>query len=421
MRLTRILLQDIAKLIQRYSRYQQSCLSIEQFTSFGKTAKPVESFQFGRHELPVRLAHIIREIDLLPKNLLKMPSVELVRGWYVQSFGELIEFQDEEETDEVTNRFTQSLKYIKQRHDNVVETMAQGIMELRQREGDDAFHPSIEYFLDRFYMNRISIRMLITQHLLLFGQDARSSKSNFVGCFDPNCHVVSVVEDAINNAAYLCEQNYMASPSVEISQVNAYDPKKPVQVAYVPGHLYHMLFELLKNAMRAVVEQHGSSIDIPPLKILITKGKQDLTIKISDQGGGIAKSEIDQVFEYHYTSAPEPLTTGAAAPMAGYGYGLPLSRLYARYFDGDLQLYSMEGFGTDAVIWLKALSEEASEVLPLYNTRTPKNYEEVRLSAQHCRDWSSSKFYGHGHKFLSTYHGRMRARRLHHSRKTDSS
>lgn len=37
----------------------------------------------------------------------------------------------------------------------------------------------------------------------------------------------------------------------------------------------------LKNAMRAVVEQHGSSIDIPPLKILITKGKQDLTIKVS--------------------------------------------------------------------------------------------------------------------------------------------
>ena len=49
--------------------------------NLGKTAKPVESFQFGRHELPVRLAHIIREIDLLPRNLLKMPSVELVRSW----------------------------------------------------------------------------------------------------------------------------------------------------------------------------------------------------------------------------------------------------------------------------------------------------------------------------------------------------
>lgn len=37
--------------------------------------------------------------------------------------------------------------------------------------------------------------------MLLFGQDARSSKSNFVGCFDPNCHVVSVVEGAV----HLCD------------------------------------------------------------------------------------------------------------------------------------------------------------------------------------------------------------------------
>ena len=30
---------------------------------------------------------------------------------------------------------------------NIYSSVIQGIMELREKEGDDAFHPSIEYFL----------------------------------------------------------------------------------------------------------------------------------------------------------------------------------------------------------------------------------------------------------------------------------
>ena len=39
MRITRVLYEDVAKLIQRFSRYQQSPLSIQQFTSFGEYSR----------------------------------------------------------------------------------------------------------------------------------------------------------------------------------------------------------------------------------------------------------------------------------------------------------------------------------------------------------------------------------------------
>ncbi|CAB4032177.1 pyruvate dehydrogenase (acetyl-transferring) kinase, mitochondrial-like [Paramuricea clavata] len=354
--------------------------------------------------MPVRLAHIIREINHLPVNLLKMPSVELVQSWYHRSFEDLIEFAKirGKSENEMADKFDLALKKIRSRHDTVVETMAQGIIELKESHGKDALHPSIQYFLDRFYMNRIGIRTLITQHLLICGEEAGKSKTNWIGCFDEECSIASVVFDAATNARFLCEQVYLCSPDVIIEEHNAIEDNEriPIRMTYVPSHLYHMVFELLKNSMRAVVEKNGED-RLPEVKVLITKGKEDHTIKISDRGGGIPKSELEQLFLYHYTTAPQPVSTGDVPALAGYGYGLPLSRLYAKYFGGDLQLFSMEGYGTDALIYIKAVLGEATEVLPLYNKRTSQTYSEVKQSVNQMKDWSSSSYYdGHGHGYL---------------------
>ncbi|XP_066601171.1 pyruvate dehydrogenase (acetyl-transferring) kinase, mitochondrial isoform X1 [Prorops nasuta] len=388
MKLTKKCMGNITKMLDFYSQFNPSPLSIKQFIDFGLSACERKSFIFLRKELPVRLANIMKEIHLLPDNLLRMPSVGIVNNLYVTSFEEIIHFEKAEVCETTLDKFCQALIKIRNRHTDVVQTMAQGVLELKESHDVDAqTEYSIQYFLDRFFMSRISIRMLINQHTLLFG-GVLNGHSRHVGGIDPSCDVVSVVKDAYENARFLCDQYYLASPELIVKLHNELENNNEVRIVYVPSHLYHMLFELFKNSMRAVMEYHGSETDnYPPVEVTVVRGKEDICLKMSDRGGGIPRSQMDHLFKYMYSTAPQPSLSGDThtVPLAGYGYGLPLSRLYARYFHGDIVLLSCEGYGTDAVIYLKALSNEANELLPVFNKTSSKFYRTPLPTA----DWSS--------------------------------
>ncbi|XP_073680964.1 pyruvate dehydrogenase kinase, isozyme 3b [Garra rufa] len=391
MKLFTYLLKDVTHKIEYYSRFSPSPMSIKQFLDFGReNACEKTSYMFLRKELAVRLANTMREVNLLPTSLLSQPSVKVVKSWYSQSFEELLQFEARSLEDPHTlNDFLEILIKIRNRHNDVVPTMAQGVIEYKEKFGFDPFISSnVQYFLDRFYTNRISFRMLINQHTLLFGDATCLAQPKHIGSIDPACNVAEVVRDAYETAKMLCEQYYMTAPELKIGEFNSKAPKKPIQVVYVPSHLFHMLFELFKNSMRAIVELYEDSNEgLPPVKAMVTLGKEDLSIKISDKGGGVPLRKIDRLFNYMYSTAPTPRLdpSQTAVPLAGFGYGLPISRLYARYFQGDLNLYSVEGFGTDAVIHLKALSSESFERLPVFNKSAWRHYQ----TGPEADDWSN--------------------------------
>ncbi|XP_023600594.1 pyruvate dehydrogenase (acetyl-transferring) kinase isozyme 1, mitochondrial isoform X5 [Myotis lucifugus] len=284
--------------------------------------------------------------------------------------------------------FTDTVIRIRNRHNDVIPTMAQGVIEYKESFGvDPVTSQNVQYFLDRFFMSRISIRMLLNQHSLLFGGKDKGSPSHrkHIGSINPNCNVVEVIQDGYESARRLCDLYYINSPELELEELNAKSPGQPIQVVYVPSHLYHMVFELFKNAMRATMEYHADKGVYPPVQVHVTLGSEDLTVKMSDRGGGVPLRKIDRLFNYMYSTAPRPrVETSRAAPLAGFGYGLPISRLYAQYFQGDLKLYSLEGYGTDAVIFIKALSTESIEKLPVYNKAAWKHYKTIHEADDWC-------------------------------------
>lgn len=250
------------------------------------------------------------------------------------------------ELSDYNRRFAKTLEGIKRRHDSVVTTVAQGILEYKRKRQRMQIDSSIQSFLDRFYMSRIGIRMLIGQHIALTGQTSERHP-NYVGIICTKTNVRELAEEAIENARFVCEDHYGLFDAPKVQLVCP----PGLNFMYVPGHLSHMLFETLKNSLRAVVETYGAEKEeFPVTKVIIAEGREDITIKVTDEGGGIPRSAIPLVWTYMYTTVdqtpnldPDFNKSDFKAPMAGFGYGLPISRLYARYFGGDLKLISMEG------------------------------------------------------------------------------
>ncbi|KAG2393788.1 hypothetical protein C9374_003552 [Naegleria lovaniensis] len=352
-----------------------SPITLKMIMSFGKTINQqtlVGASYWLKDELPKRLARQVKQLDTLPHGLNLMPSIRKVRELYLSSFNDVMMYNEllSKGRDEGL-QFTRKLQDIYERHQSTIINVAKGVYELKTKMKESIFKnsPTFDFSeysdlhasLDSFHINRIGMRTIIGQHLCLHEQ-AHQPRKGFIGLVQMETNPAHVAQQAIEHASDLCRMTYGTAPKVIIKGDTS------IVFPYVPSYLYYILFELLKNSMRATVENHNHA-DLPPIVITISaandvKLREHVCVKISDEGKGIPRRDLHKIWTHLYTTAANNVDmlnddsySELNGPFCGFGYGLPLSRLFAQYWGGDLQLMTMEGNGTDCYLYLHCLGE----------------------------------------------------------------
>jgi pyruvate dehydrogenase kinase 2/3/4 len=389
---------SVLKAVRKLAAQKPTTVSLKDLYEFGvrstEEEQRISNAQFLHRELQIRLAQRIVELGRLPYGLSETHNVRAVKGVFSDYFMRVSEIS-RPDTASSERRFTDLLHYILQDHSAVVQDMAMGVMEMRKQQGGDfdmAMAQVVDGYLNRFFMARIGLRFLIEQHVTSTQQKRPGHYGQgFSGIIQSNCSPLRVCRAAAEDARHLCLHHLGEAPEISLHG------DEDTTFTYVPGHLQYVMTELLKNALRATVETHGDADALPEVQVVVARGHHDVTVKVSDQGGGIPHHEVSRCWTYLHSTAHDRVAVGGGGSaagvmsqrgvasevqhgmmgqfsptglssihttgaLAGYGFGLPLSRLYSQYFGGDLDIKSMEGFGTDAYCHLNALGTNCEDI-----------------------------------------------------------
>lgn len=190
----------------------------------------------------------IVELSDLPIGLSETASVRKAIGVYCNEL-KLLKEMDPPSTAEEDVAFTEAIEKAKDRGTNLVPLICGGLNEIKRTDlGSNALQlvsvqEDIQHRLDTFFLSRVGIRMLIGQHVESL--DKAGGRVELV-------NVEETVRNACERAAKLCIKYCGQAPEFEIRSAAT----APAPFIYVESHLHHMVFEIVKNSMRATVEYH---------------------------------------------------------------------------------------------------------------------------------------------------------------------
>lgn len=284
----------------------------------------------------------------LPYLIVLNPHISTTYELYLKSLELLLKStKDIEESDFDKKKLYDYLIKFQELHQDAIPSLSKGFQEV-SNVLPHFTKKDIVKFLNKHFSDKINMETMTTN----FIQSIEKPNDDHVGIINKNLKIselISIYSGFVNDMTFI---KYYKTVPIEI------DHGKDIIFPYIGHHLEYIFTEILKNSIRAHIENNKSD---SPIKITIveTKNKENkkvLGIRFRDEGGGIPSEIEHHIFDYSFTTVEKEQSSDLpgedANVVAGMGYGLPLTKAYVEQFGGKLELQSCYGLGTDVYVEL---------------------------------------------------------------------
>ncbi|EER33239.1 conserved hypothetical protein [Candida tropicalis MYA-3404] len=391
-----------------YSKKQPHPVSLRQLAGYGNTLtrqKVINSANFVRIELPIRLALRIRDLQTLPFGVVNNFHLAQIYESYYHSFNAFRKIP-KIHTIEDNNKFCEMMSSMLDDHIFNLSHLMMGALEVAI--SNNLPEAELNQIIHKMLSSRISRRLIIEQHLSIsqsYNKKPYDKKPpHYLGEIFDDCNAVEqlkIVAGMIKDSMKSSYPEIERMPDLEIEgDVKTHFP-------FIVPHLQYILHEILRNSFEATIRTHSTKTSklLPPVKVTIVDSTKQVLFRISDQGGGISHDKLKSIWSFgkkpdlarkslaNFHRIPglqlysnlkvTPSGSSIVTPQAQQilqntslgestgskkkstlenlmgrphhyhlGMGLPISAIYAEYWNGELTMNSLEGYGSDTSLAL---------------------------------------------------------------------
>lgn len=345
----------------------------------------------------------------LPYAVITNSHLSHVYELYYKAFESFHKFPDIRSVED-NDRYCEVLKDMLKEHLTVIPRLQMGVLEIQGLVEPD----ETDKFMTTLLRSRISRRVIAQQHLALTdtfhspwhfpnAKNIIEGPEDLVGEVLLHCNAKEIVEKCANTITALMQTTYGHARLPEVRLLGHLGASFP----YIPSILEYIIGELLRNSIQATVEQRRrSESPPPPIEVTICEADHHVIIRISDQGGGVCRDILPYLWSFskgprkqmrldNLNKVPRMAATmqelsvssetvngtnssdDAGAEPGGehslstltsrppdlrLGMGLPISKIYAEYWAGSLELHSLEGYGVDAFLQIPKLGNKNEQL-----------------------------------------------------------